>query len=291
MIPVSLFGLKLGNGSYVGALKLIHEAKADMYGRPELLAWDEPFLYYTPTVYQPKFSIGQIALDLSKSKEAQSSLSAVNLERSIKFFAIASLLLTLILLTKLAGKGFSLKGLELVTRNLFEFNFSLSRSFSWVGFVVVFYHIYFMIFKAIISSNIKTQKVIVNASLIVDSLEDLGKTLILGALVWVLSRSIGFFLKQVKTQNTVCWLLDETKLEIAKKSPKGSFLNRIYTKNTYNWMTGNYSTCYYLKGPNLKMFAVMDKIVFFLTPTTMGKLLNSIESIVLSQYVQTILES
>lgn len=69
----------------------------------------------------------------------------------------------------------------------------------------------------------------------------------------------------------VCWLLGEAELEIAKSSPKGSFLNRIYTKNTYNWMTGNYSTCYYTKGPNLIMFGVMHTIIFFLTPITMGE--------------------
>ena len=138
---------------------------------------DEPFLYYTQTVYQPKFSVGQIAVDLSKSKEAQSSLSAVNLETCIKSFAIASALLTLILVAGLVQKDSFFKRLELITRNLFELNLSLSRSFGYLGFVIVFYNLYFMIFKGIISSNIKTNKVIVNASLIVDSLDDLSTTI------------------------------------------------------------------------------------------------------------------
>lgn len=69
----------------------------------------------------------------------------------------------------------------------------------------------------------------------------------------------------------VCWMLGETELEIAESSPPGSFLNRIYIKNTYNWMVGNYSTCYYEKGPNLTMFGVMHQIIFFLSPEMMGR--------------------
>ena len=152
----------------------MHEGKVDLYGRPELLSSDEPFLYYTQTVHQPKFSVGQIAVDLTKSKESQGSLSAINLESSINFLAIASLLLISILLAKLAGNRSFIKNLELVTRNLFELNFSLSRSFSYLGFLVVFYNLYLMIFKAILTNNIKTNTLIVNTSLIVDSLDDLG---------------------------------------------------------------------------------------------------------------------
>lgn len=69
----------------------------------------------------------------------------------------------------------------------------------------------------------------------------------------------------------VCWMLGEMELEIAQSSPKESFLNRIYGKNTYNWMARNYSTCYYAKGPSLTMLGVMHQIVYILAPETMGK--------------------
>lgn len=172
LIPVNFFGKKLSNGSYVGTLKLIQEEKVDLYQRPELLGSDEPFLSYSQTVHHSKLSVGQIAVDLSK--DAQSALSTMNLESSVKSLAIAALLLTLLLLAKLVQRGSFLNGLELVTRNLFEFNFSLSRSFSYLGFIVVFYNLYFLIFKTILASNIKTNKVIVNSSVIVDGLDDLG---------------------------------------------------------------------------------------------------------------------
>lgn len=165
-------GKKLSNGSFDGALKLLQEEKADLYERPELLGSDEPFLSYSQTVYYSKFSVGQIAVDLTK--DAQSALSTMNLENSVKSLAIAALLLTLLLLAKLVRRGSFTSGVELVTRNLFEFNLSLSRSLSCVGAIVAFYNLYFLIFKAILASNIKTNTVILNTSVIVDSLDDLG---------------------------------------------------------------------------------------------------------------------
>ena len=164
------------NGSYVGALKLIYEGKADLYARPESLGLDEPFLSYSKTIYQPEFRVGQV-LDLSGSKEEQTSLSLMKLESSIKFLTIVFLLFTLILLAKLVKKGAYLKRLEFVTRNLFELNSSLSRSFSYLGFIVVGYSLYFNILKSILSSNINTDRVIVNTSLVVDSFDDLGALL------------------------------------------------------------------------------------------------------------------
>ena len=72
----------------------------------------------------------------------------------------------------------------------------------------------------------------------------------------------------------VCWLSDEPELEIARGSPKGSFLNRIYMKNTYNWVAGNHSTCYFKKGFNLDaMISVVQKVVFLLSSLSMGKCL------------------
>ena len=45
-----------------------------------------------------------------------------------------------------------------------------------VSFVILFYLIYLMIFKSILSNNIKTSSVIVNVSELVDTGEDLLNT-------------------------------------------------------------------------------------------------------------------
>jgi len=53
-VPVESFGIKLGNGSYTGALKLLKENKIDGYYRPESLIMNGnlDFLEKSNVVYE-----------------------------------------------------------------------------------------------------------------------------------------------------------------------------------------------------------------------------------------------
>ena len=68
------------------------------------------------------------------------------------------------------------KRAEIVAKNLFQIDFILTRNLNPISLIILFYMIYFMIFKSVLVNNIKSNSVVVDTSEIVNSKEDILKT-------------------------------------------------------------------------------------------------------------------
>src|SRR5438552_3670005 len=129
---------------------------------------DENFLSQSKVVYMYKISYGQIKNSLEEEKGFD-FMSIFVLDSSLIFLSILELILVLMILIKLIRlKPFSSK-LYLILRNLFETNFELTKTFNAIALIIIFYNIYFMIFKLILTLNIKSSMVILNTTAIVDN--------------------------------------------------------------------------------------------------------------------------
>ena len=117
------------------------------------------------------------------------------------------------------------------------------HSCNWrFGLIVIFYYLYFMIIKSILINNIKTTKIILNTSEILEETSD------------VLSSS-----------KMICWLDDENEISMSRVAPKETFLSKAFHKKMYNYITEDDSLCIFKKEPKMSMLRVMNKVVFLLS--------------------------
>lgn len=88
------------------------------------------------------------------------SLNMLNIEFWSQLFATLALLFTGLLLFKMVKVSNIRRRIELIANCLCEIDFRLSRARSAVSFIALSYLIYFMIFKSILSNNIKSNSVV-----------------------------------------------------------------------------------------------------------------------------------
>ena len=101
-----------------------------------------------------------------------------NTEFELKLFAAIAFLFTFILLIQTLSASNLLTKVKLICNSLFEIDYNLTRSMNATSnklssLIVLFYLIYFMFFKSILLTNISTNRVIVDSSMLVDTREDL----------------------------------------------------------------------------------------------------------------------
>lgn len=110
------------------------------------------------------------------SDQKGASLRMFNIEVWLQLLPILAFLLTFFLLMTVVPVSNLLKRTKLIGQCLFEIDFTITRSMNAISFIALFYLIYFMIFKSIISNNIKTNSLMVNTSELIDDKEDLLRT-------------------------------------------------------------------------------------------------------------------
>ena len=113
--------------------------------------------------------------DLGKNEDLD-SLSIFNIESVLIWLGVLAFVLALILMLVLVKVRPLSQRVYLVTGSLFEINNRLTRSFSILALILAFYNIYFMLFKFLVQTNIKSSIVVLNTSSIVDNAPDLLKT-------------------------------------------------------------------------------------------------------------------
>ena len=100
-----------------------------------------------------RFQTGQI-LSLTSNGNSR-SLHMFKLQIWLKLVPVVAFLLTFLLLFKLLKVCGTTRKANLIAGCLFEVDFKLSKSLNVVSLIVLFYATYFMIFKSIVSNNIK----------------------------------------------------------------------------------------------------------------------------------------
>lgn len=101
------------------------------------------------------------------------SLRMFDIEVWLQLVPILAFLLTFSLLLTIVPVSNLLKRAQLIAHCLFDLDYTIARSTKAVSFIALFYMIYFMIYKSIISNNIKTNSLIVNSSELVEDEADL----------------------------------------------------------------------------------------------------------------------
>lgn len=144
------------------------------------------------------------------------SLSMFEIESSLKFFSIFSIFLISILIFNILPSFNSTKKMILIVKNLIGIQHNLTKRLNIVSLILIFYMLYWMVFKSILSNNINSKKIVVDTSDIVQEREE-----ILG------------------TKKTICFWNDESELTLVENSRKGSFLYKILTKSKNKLCTFN----------------------------------------------------
>lgn len=119
---------------------------------------------------------------MNKFKRNQNFLSVFDVEKSILFFAILAFIFTFLILMKFLRSRPSKEKLIFILEILFDLR-STSLYFGPIVLIILFYNTYFMIYKSILTNNIKTSKIILNTSEVIQHREDV-----------------------LKSDKTICWL-------------------------------------------------------------------------------------
>jgi len=104
------------------------------------------------------------------------SLKMFEIEYYLAIFFVFMFLIMFFFLFKFLPISNFFKRAEIVAKNLFQIDFILTRNLNPISLIILFYMIYFMIFKSVLVNNIKSNSVVVDTSEIVDSKEDILKT-------------------------------------------------------------------------------------------------------------------
>ena len=155
----------------------------------------EDFTSFSSTVFQERFITGQVGFAVENLRKTQDFLSIFEIEGYIKLFAILAFLFAFLLLMRFIDWRPLKERLVFVLELLFDLR-SIDRYLGPIALIVLFYSIYFMIFKSVITNNVKTSKIILNTSEIVEQIGDV-----------------------LKTDKMVCWLENESEIEMARLSP------------------------------------------------------------------------
>ena len=163
------------NNSFNGVLKLLNEKKVDISIDAETYFFAENFLSYSITIMHNTISYGQIKFDLDKRHDLN-FLSIFDFERYLIYLSILSFILIFLLLFKLINLKQLTDKTCLILTNLFETDFKLTKKLNVIALLVIFYNLYFMIFKILVTLDMKSNIVVLNTSSIIDNNDDLLKT-------------------------------------------------------------------------------------------------------------------
>ena len=163
------------NNSYNGVLKLLNEKKADISIDAETYFFAENFLSYSTTIMYNTVSYGQIKFDLDKRRDLN-FLSLFDIERYLIYLSILSFIFIFLLLFKFINLKQLADKTCLILTNLFATNFKLTKKLNVVAFLVIFYNLYFMLFKILVTLDMKSNILVLNTSSIVDNSNDLLRT-------------------------------------------------------------------------------------------------------------------
>lgn len=156
----------------------------------------EDFVSYSSTVFGERFITGQIGFEMKNLKKSQNFLSIFDIEGFINLFAfLAFLFAFLVLMWSLVNLKPLKKRLVIVLEMLFDLR-PINLQFGPIAVLALFYSIYFLVLKSAYTNNIKTSKIILNTSEIIEQADDV-----------------------IKTDKMVCWLENENELEMARLSP------------------------------------------------------------------------
>ena len=122
----------------------------------------------------PRFYTGQLLN--KKIANGAGSLKVFDIEVWLLFISMLAFLFTFIVLFKLIPDRNLVKKSEMIANSLLEISYQLSRTSNLISLIIIFYSIYFRIYKSILTNNIKTNSVIVDTSDIIHSKEDLLNT-------------------------------------------------------------------------------------------------------------------
>ena len=122
-------------------------------------------------------------------------------------------LLSLLFLAMLVLLAYLFVGRLIVRKlinNFFQFKHDFRQPVTAIGVALIFYHLFFMLFKLLISSQISTSKVIVDTGWILNSMERL-----------------------LAADSVVCWIKNDVTIRMAEQSPKQSDLYRVYKEKIF----------------------------------------------------------
>lgn len=122
-----------------------------------------------------RISFGQAKFDLGKNEDLN-ILSIFNIESLLIWLGVLAFVLAIVLMLVLVKVRPFYQRAYLVTGSLFETDHRLTKRFTILALILLFYHIYFMLFKFLVQTNMKSSIVILNTSSIVDNAQDLLQT-------------------------------------------------------------------------------------------------------------------
>lgn len=122
-----------------------------------------------------RISYGQVKFNLGKNEDLD-FLSIFNIESLLIWLSVLAFVLALILMLTLVKVRSRWQRLWLVTGSLFETDYRLTRKVGLVSLILVFYNIYFYLFKGLTQTNMKSSIIVLNTSSIVDNSQDLLNT-------------------------------------------------------------------------------------------------------------------
>ena len=134
-----------------------------------------------------------------------------NFDFNTKIFLFLFTLIFIVVLVVIAYLLTSRLLIRKLVRNVFQFRHDYRQPMTMIGLVLIFFHLFFFIFKLLISSQISTSKVIVDTSWIINSMERL----------------------LADSSTVVCWLKNDVEIRMAEQSPKQSNLYRVYKEKIY----------------------------------------------------------
>ena len=194
-------------------------------------------------------------------------LSIFDIEVQLTGLAMFSFIFTLFFLTsQVKLKPFS-ERLFFIIRNLLDTDHRLAKRLSAIAFIVIFYNLYFVIFKYLITLNIKSSLVVLNTSSIVDNTDDLLKTNDLSNITFASETAqinIYIFIR------LVCWVKNENENLMAKQSPKNSIIGKVYGKKQYNFYKDDYSKCELEKRVSFKVDRRYTRVVFIMVESKLA---------------------
>lgn len=143
LVGVKEFGKQYENGSYSHALKMLKEKVRD---------------------------------SLKESLMRGFIQSIFDIESILIWLSVLAFMVALILMLVLVKKRPFCMRVYLVIGSLLETDHRLTRRFSVLALLVLFYNIYFMLFKFLVQTDMRTEIVVLNTSSIVDNAQDLLET-------------------------------------------------------------------------------------------------------------------
>ena len=114
--------------------------------------------------------------DLGKNEDLTDFLSIFNIESILIRLSILSFVAALVLMLVLVKVRPFCQRVYLIIGSLFQTDQRLIRKFGIFALILVFYNFYFMLFKFLVQTNMKSSIVVLNTSSIIDNAQDLLKT-------------------------------------------------------------------------------------------------------------------